>query len=398
MRLRAFILENNDIILKQWEDFARKVWPDVSPSVPDLRDHAQEMLLAIANDMQTEQSEEEQHEKSVGEGDHTKASATIDSVSARHAEDRLESGFDVRALVAEYRALRASVIHLWNEAVPDMRATQIQDITRFNECVDQLLAESILSYSNSVDHSRELLLGILGHDLRSPLCAVSMMSGLLEKAEDLSDSSRQMASLIVVSSREMTRLVADLLDFAGAHLGVKMQVQRESMNLEELCREVIEEIRATHKSRVYNLECSGDVNGEWDRQRLRQLISNLLANAVQHGAAQTAIRVFIKSEGQEVILGVCNQGSPIPRSLQAVMFDPLRYSSTNGLSRELGGFGLGLYIAQEVAKGHGGVITVSSDKTETAFIVKLPRRNIAQKKRRTVKRAAHQLSMSDQVS
>ncbi len=390
MRLRAFILENMDTILKEWEDFARKVWPDVSPSIPDLRDHAQEMLLAIANDMQTDQSEDEQHDKSVGEGDSSKASETIDSVSARHAADRLESGFDVRALVAEYRALRASVVHLWSEAVPEMRASQIQDITRFNECVDQLLAESILSYSNSVDHSRELLLGILGHDLRSPLSAVSMLSGLLEKTEDLSDSSRQMASLIVVSAREMNRLVGDLLDFAGSHLGVKMKVQRQSMNLEELCREVIEEIRAAHHTRVFDLQSHGDVNGEWDRPRLRQLISNLLANAVQHGAAQTPIRVFIKSEGQEVMLGVCNQGPPISRSLRAVMFDPLRYSSTSELTRELGGFGLGLYIAQEVAKAHGGIIEVSSDATENSFTVKLPRHSIPPIK----KAAAHKISPS----
>lgn len=389
MRLRAFILENMDPILEQWEDFARKVWPDVNPSIPDLRDHAHEMLLAITNDMQTEQSEDEQHEKSVGEGDQSKTSENIDSVSAKHAEDRLESGFDIRALVAEYRALRASVIHLWSEAVPEMRPTQIQDVTRFNECVDQLLAESVLSYSESVDHSRELLLGILGHDLRSPLCAVSMMSGLLAGNKDLSESSRHMASLIVVSAREMTRLVGDLLDFSGSHLGVKMQVQRQSMNLEELCREVIEEIRAAHNTRTFDLESSGDVNGEWDRPRLRQLISNLLANAVQHGAGQTPIRVFIKSEGQEVMLGVCNQGPPISRSLRAVMFDPLRSSLTNELSRQLGGFGLGLYIAQEVAKAHGGVIEVNSDDTETAFIVKLPRRNIPQKKRKAVKRAAH---------
>ncbi len=294
-----------EAILQQWEDFAREIWPDVSPSIRDLRDHAQEMLLAVIKVMQTTQSEAEQHEKSVGNGSPSAASDKVDSASARHAENRLESGFDIRALVAEYRALRASVLNLWSREVPDMHATQVRDMTRFNECVDQLLAESILSYSDSVEHSRELLLGILGHDLRSPLCAVSMMAGLLEEHEDLRGSSRQMASLIVVAAREMTQLVGDLLDFAGSHLGVRMHITRQPMNLDEL--------------------------------------------------------------------GVCNQGPPIPDSLQAVIFDPLRRSSSNGMSRELGGFGLGLYIAREVVKAHGGDIEVRSDNRETAFIVKLPR-------------------------
>ncbi|MES2980881.1 MAG: HAMP domain-containing sensor histidine kinase [Verrucomicrobiota bacterium] len=370
-----------ETILQEWENFAREIWPEVNPSILELRDHAEEMLLAVINDMQTNQSEVERHDKSVGKATPSSASEEIDRTSARHAVCRLESGFDIRALVAEYRALRSSVLHLWSQTVPEMHATQLQDITRFNECVDQLLAESILSYSESVEHSRELLLGILGHDLRSPLSTVSMMAGLLEENKDLNEPSKQMVSLIVVAAREMTQLVGDLLDFAGSHLGSKMHVTRQSMNLEELCREVIEEIRAVHPSRVFELECSGDGNGEWDRPRLRQLISNLVGNAVQHGAAQTPIQLFIKADGNSMLLRVCNQGPAIPRELQTVMFDPRRRSLCNGLSRELGGFGLGLYIAREVVKAHGGVIEVSSDDRETAFIVKLPRRDLFRKKK-----------------
>ena len=376
MRLRTFILENMEPILQQWEDFAREVWPDSSPSVRDLRDHAKEMLLAVTNEMQTTQSEVEQHDKSVGDSNPTEASEKVDSASAKHAEDRLESGFDILALAAEYRALRASVLNLWSKEVPEMSATQSQDMTRFNECVDQLLAESVQSYSDSVEHSRELLLGILGHDLRQPLSAVSLIAGSMEKNEEISDPTRQMASLIVVAVREMKSLVDDLLDFAGSNMGVKMQITREPMDLEALCREVIEETRAAHPSRVFDLESHGDGNGEWDRPRLRQLISNLLANSVQHGAAETPIRLFIKTDGRAVVFGVSNQGPPIPPALQEAMFDPLRRPSGNGLTRELGGLGLGLYISQEVVKAHGGSIVVSSKDKETAFIVKLPRRDM----------------------
>lgn len=152
------------------------------------------------------------------------------------------------------------------------------------------------------------------------------------------------------------------------------------MNLEELCREMIGEIRAAYPSRVFTLESPGDGNGEWDRPRLRQLISNLLANSVQHGSAETPIRMFIKAEGNAVLLGVCNQGPAIPPALLEAMFDPMRRSSSNGITRELGGLGLGLYISQEVVKAHGGSIVVSSKDKETAFIVKLPRRDMFRKK------------------
>jgi signal transduction histidine kinase len=373
MRLHTFIQDNMEGILQQWENFARDIWPEASPSIPDLRDHAQEMLLAIVDDMETNQSEVEQHEKSFGKGGATAASKKVDSASAIHAEHRLESGFDIRALVAEYRALRASVLQLWSQADPEMRSTQVGDIMRFNECVDQLLAESVQSYSDSVEHSRSLLLGVLGHDLRSPLCAVTMMSGLLEEDVNLSAPSRKMASLIVVAAREMKQLVGDLLDFAGSHLGRKMHVKRQSMNLVELCREVIEEIRAAHPTRVFDLESDGDGNGEWDRSRLRQLMSNLLSNSVKHGAEETPIRLSIHANGHAVELGVRNQGAPIPVALQEVMFDPLSRSGCEGMSRDLRGVGLGLYIAREVVKAHGGEIGVSSDEKETAFVVKLPR-------------------------
>lgn len=381
MRLHTFILKNMETILQQWENFARDVWPDSNPGIRDLRDHAKEMLLAITDDMETNQSDGEQHDKSVGDSSPSEASEKVDSASSKHAEDRLESGFDILALAAEYRALRASVLNLWSKEVPEMSATQSRDMTRFNECVDQLLAESVLSYSDSVEHSRELLLGILGHDLRQPLSAVSLIAGSLDANEDLSAPTRQMASLIVVAVREMKRLVDDLLDFAGSHMGVKMPITRQPMDIEELCREVIEEVRAAHPSRVFDLETHGDGNGEWDRPRLRQLISNLLANSVQHGAAETPIRLFINADGHAVEFGVCNQGPPIPPALQAAMFDPLRRSSSNGMTRELGGLGLGLYISQEVVKAHGGCIVVSSKDKETAFIVKLPRRDMFRNKK-----------------
>jgi signal transduction histidine kinase len=373
MRLHSFILENMEVILQKWEDLARDIWPVNNPSTRELRDHAEEMLLAIITDMQTIQSSTQQHDKSVGKGWPSTSSDSVDSSSARHAANRVHSGFDIRNLLVEYRALRASVLHLWGQTVPDMSAMQIEDMTRFNECVDQLLAESVLCYTASVEKSRELLLGILGHDLRSPLCVVSMMAGLLQENKDVGEPARHMASQIVIAAREMTRLVVDLLDFAGSHLGAKMHVTRQSMCIDELCREVMEEIAAANPSRIFEFETNGDGNGYWDRTRLRQLMSNLLLNAVQHGASQTPIRMFMRADQDEVVLGVCNQGQPIPSALRTVMFDPLRRCTSDGLPRDVGSLGLGLYIAREVTSAHGGFIEVETGDMETTFLVKLPR-------------------------
>jgi signal transduction histidine kinase len=373
MRLHEFIPANMEKILQEWEAFARDIWPGDLPNVRLLRDHAEEMLNAVVADMQAPQTGPQQREKSIGNGPSSKGSDSIDLSSTRHAVSRVESGFDLRALVSEYRALRASILHLWSLEADLETDDHVADMTRFNESVDQLLAESIVSYTQRVDHSREIFLGILGHDLRSPLNAVSMLAGLLEEHGELSGLALNMASQIAVSVRAMERMISDLLEFTGARLGARMSVNRQPMNVEVLCQEVIEEIRAVHPSRTFTLETKGDGSGEWDPARLRQMISNLLGNAVQHGASATPIGLFIDGTEGSVVLGVRNHGTPIPRDALAFIFDPLRRNTSDELNRPHGSIGLGLYIVREVANAHGGAINVSSTEEETVFLVRLPR-------------------------
>jgi signal transduction histidine kinase len=373
MRLFEFIPQNMERLLQEWEDFAREIWPGDLPNVRILRDHAEDMMNAIVADMQTVQSEKQRRQKSIGSGPRATGSRSMEGSSSRHAVSRVESGFDLRTLVSEFRALRASVLHLWSleqDLDPD---TKIKDMTRFNEAVDQLLAESIVSYTERVDHSREIFLGILGHDLRSPLNAVSMLAGMLEEHGQLNGLALKMASQIAGSTRAMQRMITDLLDFTGTRLGTKMTVSRETVNLDQLGREVIEELGAIHPNRAFTFDTSGCVVGEWDPLRIRQLMTNLLGNAVQHGSPNTPIGLSIKDQGADITLGVRNQGTPIPRDAIGFIFDPLRRSSNDQLARPAGSIGLGLYIAREVVNAHGGVINVSSGEEETVFLVRLPR-------------------------
>jgi len=373
MRLHDFIPANMERILQQWEEFARKIWPGDVPNVQILRDHAEEMLNAVVADLQTLQTEEQQFRKSMGDGIPSKQSRSMDLSSMRHAISRVDSGFDLRALVSEYRALRASILYLWSQEPSLDQDTRIEDITRFNEAVDQLLAESIISYAKKVDHSRKMFLGILGHDLRSPLHAVSMVAGILEEHEELTGLAKKMASQIVVSVRAMERMITDLLDFTGTSLGAKMNITRHPMDLGALSREVIEEIRTVHSQRAFDLEIHGDGHGQWDSARLRQLISNLLNNAVQHGSPTAPIALFVDGSEDDVVIGVRNHGTPIPQEALTLIFDPLRRNSSQERSRPAGSIGLGLYIAREIASAHDGTIKVSSTEEETVFSVQLPR-------------------------
>lgn len=373
MRLYDFIPTHMEKILQQWEEFARKIWPGDLTDVRILRDHAEKMLNAIAADLQTSQTDEQQFNKSIGKGFPSRESRSMDLSSTRHAISRVDWGFDLCALVSEYRALRASILYLWSQEPGLDPKAQIEDTTRFNEAVDQLLVESIVSYSEKVDHSRKMFLGILGHDLRSPLHAVSMVAGILEEHEELTGLAKKMASQIVVSARAMEKMITDLLDFTGASLGAKMSITRHPLDLGALGREVIEEVRMVHPLRTFHLEIHGDGHGQWDSARLRQLISNLLNNAVQHGSSTTAIALFVDGSGDDVVLGVRNHGTPIPQEALTLIFDPLRRNTSHERCRPAGSIGLGLYIAREIATAHEGVIKVSSTEDETVFSVRLPR-------------------------
>lgn len=373
MRLHVFLNSNMELILQGWEDFARSIWPSNEPPVEDLRDHAEEMLRAVIADLQSDQSETQQFDKSVGQGEASEASEAIDLASNRHAVARVDSGFDLRALVAEYRALRASVLHHWANAADVPDTDRVKDMMRFNESIDQLLAESIVTYSHQVDHSREVFLGILGHDLRTPLHSAILGAEMLMGHRDLTEMPRKLASQILISVREMERMIRDLLDFTTTRLGAQMELSPAHMDLVALGKEVLDEMRIAHPAIEFDLEAEGPVHGEWDRSRLRQLVSNLTGNAVQHGSADQPVVITISLEGEGAFLSVTNGGTPIPKDLQTVIFDPMRRNA-DSTNRRSGSIGLGLYIAKEVATAHGGTIEVKSDTRATTFTVTLPRR------------------------
>jgi signal transduction histidine kinase len=376
MRLAEFILNNVESILHEWESFARGFAPGAKMTSLALRDHADDILLATARDMQSAQSNTEQTAKSKGFQRSSDSDRELNGASDVHAVGRLGAGFDLLEVVSEYRALRASVLRLWHETHPSAEDRDVHDLTRFNESIDQSVAKAVSSYTKRVNQSRDLFLAILSHDLRNPLNSITMSAALIHRIGHPDPKAVDCASQITTNAQQMGRMISDLLDYTRTRLGAGMPVAPARMNLEELCRSLYNEFRTAHPKRAFAYHWEGDLAGTWDADRLRQAVSNLLGNAVQHGDASAPIELRLDGRASDVMLVVHNGGSPILPGELTKIFDPLVRGSSAEYPKanRPGSIGLGLYIAREVARSHGGTIEVTSTAAEgTAFTMRLPR-------------------------
>jgi signal transduction histidine kinase len=374
-RLSSFIRQNIGPILDEWETFARTLPQGEAMDVAALRDHAKDMLATIADDLDAPQTAEEQTDKARGASD-ADAGAAV-TAAQEHGAGRAESGFSVGQMVAEFRALRASVMRLWTQALQHTRSDDLADITRFNEAIDQAIAESITRYTEEIGQSKERFLAILGHDLRSPVGAIvtstRFMLDTSAESGDLPQSYHSLLEGVSRSARRVNRMVADLLEFARVSFGDAMPVQRVSTDLGKLVSDVVAEGRASYPDRVFECATSGQLEGEWDADRLFQALINLLSNAVQHGSAESPIVVSARGEPGEVVLSVHNGGAAIPpeqvaRMAQGMVAGP---SKDEGDRRHLG---LGLYIVDKIISAHGGRMQLTSTAEDgTTFVLRLPR-------------------------
>jgi signal transduction histidine kinase len=283
---------------------------------------------------------------------------------------RAQSGFDINQLAAEYRALRASVLRLWMDAC-EPEGPHVDDVIRFNEAIDQALAESVDFFSAQVEQSRNLFLGMLGHDMRSPLQSIQMTASYLA-ALNAGVQVSAAASRLINSGARMKALLDDLLDYNRAKLGLGINVSPSQVDLAAVLTHEVEELRVAHPERRIELELVGDCEGTWDGLRLQQLLSNLVVNAIKYGTTECPVRVALTGERALLRLEVKNSGPTIDPLTLEQMFEPLKRGSQ--CQDGDGSLGLGLYIAREIAKAHGGEIEVRSEDGETAFTVRLPRR------------------------
>ena len=374
MRLPDFIRQHVDRIVDEWEQFASTITPAAEHmDKVALRDHAKVILLAAARDMTTAQTSSEQMAKAKGEG--PEKTPSLDEAGASHGELRHTVGFDLVQMRSEFRHLRACVIRLWVDSLASPDIAYFQDMIRFNEAIDEALAESTAAYAEQVNRSRDIFLAILGHDLRAPLQAVSMSTELLLRKAKLEGDALTCAVNIKHGARHMAAMVGDLLELVRSRLGKSLPIERAPMDLADAAHAAIAEACAGNPECDPTVHVKGDTRGAWDAGRVSQLLQNLIGNALQHGLNKRDVTVTLTGEPDTVRLTVHNYGAPIPEEAIGTIFDPLVRSADEQLGQPSTSLGLGLFIVKEVVDAHGGTIEVSSSEADgTLFTVVLPRK------------------------
>ena len=376
MRLHEFIDSHREQILMEWETFARTCAPaSTTMDVTALRDHASEMLTVIATDLRTYQDANQQQAKSTG--DAPESGSAAGTAAEAHGAGRAESGYTVEQMVAEYRALRASVLRLWTRQQGELKSADIDDLTRFNGAIDQSLAESVAEFNESVEKAKEIFLAILGHDLRTPLGAIYTSAAFMLETNDLEEPHRTLTSRIASSASRSVKLVGDLLDFTRGRLGGGIPIVREETSLGKIVHDVIDEITTAHPERKIRVETRDEQLGNWDPARISQVLTNLIGNAIEHGSAGSPVTVELSGDEENAAITIHNSGSAIPAERLNGIFNPMK-ARVNILQASAAGptgnLGLGLFIAERIVHAHRGRIEVHSDEDHgTTFTVHLPR-------------------------
>lgn len=268
-----------------------------------------------------------------------------------------EGAFSIRLAffkAAERRQFERSLLSARTAALEDGRAA-----------LDRLRSEL------ETAELREQFIAVLGHDLRNPLAAFASGVRLLAR-EELTDKATKILPLLLGSVSRMSELIDNVMDFAKARLGGGIGLNRN--NLEPLgptLLQVVEELRTAHAKREVKVSFAIDEPVDCDRARIAQLVSNLLGNAISHGAPDQPIRLLARTADGELEISVANHGDEIPRETMARLFQPFFRGDAQASKQ---GLGLGLHIASEIAKAHGGTLFATSSTGETRFTLRIPTR------------------------
>jgi signal transduction histidine kinase len=346
--------EERDVILAEWEAEVRRVCSHAATLAPDeLRDDIPHFLDRLAVWLATDSTDTR--------------GAVARETTGRHALHRLQHGVELRDLIHEFRLLRQVVLR---HVMQDERARDgVRNLARFADAVDHAMTESVETYAKARDEARETMLAVLSHDLKSPLAAIRMSSSALLKSGRLYPAEASAVSRIARSTDRITRMISALLDLARSRFGGKMPVDVEWIDLGDVVQSAVEELQLVHPERDVALACEGDVRGCWDHDRMAQLASNLVANAIRHG--RDPVRITVRDQGALVELCVTNRGGAIPKDAIPTLFEPYR----RGAQANRAGLGLGLFIVAEIVRAHGGTVGVESDDEQTTFVARLPKQH-----------------------
>lgn len=369
MQLADFLDFARIKILEESVAYARTISVLKNESDKVLRNHIPRILSAISSDLRQPQSRTASIVKSQGNGPQT--IPRLETAAENHGLRRARSGLRIDQVIAEYRVLRSCILRLYSESVAATTDT-LRDVGRFNEAVDQALAETVEVYSREVDQWNQLFLGVLGHDLRGPLNAISLAAELISLKAPIELAVA--TSTLKRSTRRMASLMDSLLEYNRAQLAGGMVIKRVPVNLADACREEIEIQKSALPDIKIDFYCSKAVHGEFDASRIREVLANLISNAATHGDQDKQIHVELKSDGNQVTISVENETSDaIPNNEIEKLFEPLRRGSLERTASDRSNLGLGLFIVRQIVKVHGGKVTGSSIGQVIKFTITMPR-------------------------
>lgn len=366
MRLGAFIDSEREQIIAESVQYATGLPELGGEAISILRDHLPSVLDAICRDLDQPQTRAQSIAKSQGLGPRLAA----ETAAQTHGQLRARSGLSIEQLVAEYRVLRSTVLRLWADAhQPNAHAPE--DTLRFNEAIDQAVAESVAFHAAETERWRVILLGVLGHDLRGPLNAMLLAAAVLQHGRSAAEVAEQ-ARTLLRNGRRLEVLLDSLLEYNKARLGVGMAIQRAPADLALLCRDEVDLLRGALPAANIVLHATGATSGDFDGSRVREALANLVFNAAQYSPAGTPISVVIRGQASTVEVSTENESEPLSREVLQTLFEPLRRQShpASGSRRNLG---LGLFIVREIARAHGGDATVSMAGRRITFMMVLPK-------------------------
>lgn len=372
MKLVNFIKKHKEDITSEWVGFAEENIDCVKElNQEEVRDHILQMLNRIVESMETSENNEEQESKSKGK----KIMGSGESLAAnQHGQQRADVGFDLMELSSEFRALRASVLRLWEaNGKTKNPETDFQELVRFNEAIDELWMISLKQFDHKVDESKNWFMGTLGHDLRNPLAAIAGVQSILKLSKNLTEKERSLIGHSESSVKRMKELIDNLLELTRLRLGNGMPIKKTPLDLSEQTEKIVEEIKLSNPKDEIIIESSGPVTGEWDAMRLDQLMTNLIINALRYKKHGSPVTISISKKGNEAFFKVHNIGEPLSESIKEMIKTGL-VTRTAGDPTNKDSYGLGLYIVKAIVDGHKGQLKVTSnEKSGTTFKITLPR-------------------------
>jgi signal transduction histidine kinase len=397
VRLADFIVANVEPILAEWELFARGIWPEAGAADPtEMRDEAEDILRATVVDMQSHQTAAQQAEKSKGASRQSDEDDDLTRASSSHGRGREVSGFELWAVLAEYRALRASVLRLWRESEPTPDLRDLNDMTRFNESMDQSLMHAVRSYAEQVERERETLmakeqaarreaeaanrakdvfLATLSHEMRTPLNAIVGWLSILR--HDSAETRHFQEGLEVIERNTMAQvqLIDDLLDVSRIVSG-KLRVDIQPCELADVINAGVNVTRTAAAARgiTLNLRLDPSANdASCDSVRIQQVVWNLVSNAIKFTPKGGHVHVTLDRAESSFQIQVSDTGQGISPDLLPHVFDRFRQADSS-MRRRFAGLGLGLSIVKYIVEAHGGTVEATSpgEGKGSTFTVRLP--------------------------